>query len=107
MSEKQDKYKVRRSGEVTYTELSEHFEGFKRAKLFANGHKDDPLTRDINRLILRLNEEREERKAAFSKWYHDRTEENALDVINEFADESLFIEFIVGVVAGYTSLIRK
>lgn len=107
MTEQVSEYETLKEGATTYTELKKYFDGFKSVKLFANGHKDDPLQRDVNNLLLRLNEEREERKDAFVKWYYDRTEENAINLINEFSDESLFIEFLVGVVAGYTSLIRK
>lgn len=107
MTEEITPYQTLRTGPIEKTELAEWFETFIDEKMFQNSFKGDPLKRDIHSLIARLDEERKERHNAFLRWYHDPTEENAIEFFKEQADERLFSLFIFAKVAGYTSLIRK
>lgn len=92
--------------DVTYTELSRYLEGFCLQKIIENSHKDNLLDRSIIDLDVRALEERHERLEALQEWIASPTEDNAVKVLREIADEIIFIQAIGAIVAGYKNLKR-
>lgn len=92
--------------DVTYTELSRYLEGFCLQKIIENSHKDNLLDRSIIDLDVRALEERHERLEALREWIISPTEDNAVKVLREIADEIIFIQAIGAIVAGYKNLKR-
>lgn len=92
---------------IRHSDLLNYIKAYSMKKLSDNSHKGNPLEESFERLVQRLDEERQERIDAFLKWWSDPTDANEEELMAEIGDELNFIAFIVGKVRGYDELKRE